>query len=96
LPDGLFPNQKSQFGQILVGFAKENLGIFYDNLFSLTAIGNILWPLGIFCGSLVYFSPFWYFGPKNLATLDLRRVTSVVVQDVGENKISFALTSGPT
>jgi hypothetical protein len=26
----------------------------------------------------------------------LRRVTSVVVQDVGENKISFALTSGPT
>jgi hypothetical protein len=28
LPDGLFSNQKSQFGQILEGLAKENLGIF--------------------------------------------------------------------
>jgi hypothetical protein len=28
-----------------------------------TAIGNILWPFGIFCGNLVYFSPLWYFGP---------------------------------
>jgi hypothetical protein len=26
-----------------------------------TAIGNILWPFGIFCGHLVYFFPFWYF-----------------------------------
>jgi hypothetical protein len=45
----------------------ENLGIFYDHLFYFTAIGNILWPFGIFCGNLVYF---WYFGTKkNLATL---------------------------
>jgi hypothetical protein len=28
LPDGLFSNQKSQFGQILEGLGMENLGIF--------------------------------------------------------------------
>jgi hypothetical protein len=47
----------------------ENVCIFYDHLVYFTAIGNILWPFGIFCGNLVYFPPFWYFGPKNLATL---------------------------
>jgi hypothetical protein len=41
----------------------ENLGIFYDHLVYFTAIGNILWP---FCGNLVYFSPFWYFGPRKI------------------------------
>jgi hypothetical protein len=41
----------------------ENLGIFYDHLVYFTAIGNILWPFGIFCGRLAYFSPFWYFVP---------------------------------
>jgi hypothetical protein len=39
----------------------ENLGIFHDRLVYFTAIGNILWPFGIFCGHPVYFSPFWYF-----------------------------------
>jgi hypothetical protein len=35
-----------------------------------TPIGNILWPFGIFCDKLVYFSTFWYFWTqKNLATL---------------------------
>jgi hypothetical protein len=28
----------------------ENLGVFYDHLVYFTAIGNILWPFGIFCG----------------------------------------------
>jgi hypothetical protein len=63
LPDGLFSNQKSQFGLILDGLAMENLGIFCDHLVYFTAIGNILWPFGIFGSNLVYFSPFWYFGP---------------------------------
>jgi hypothetical protein len=36
----------------------ENLGIFYELLVSFTAIGNILWPFGIFCGHLVYFPRF--------------------------------------
>jgi hypothetical protein len=65
LPDGLFSNQKSQFGKILECLAKENLGIFYDHFVYFTAIGKILWPFGIFCGHWVYFSPFWYFVPRN-------------------------------
>jgi hypothetical protein len=69
LPDGLFSNQKSQFGLILEGLAMDNLGIFYDNLVYFKAVENILWPFGIFCGNLVYFPPFWYFGQRNLATL---------------------------
>jgi hypothetical protein len=48
LPDGLFSNQKSQFGFIFEGLAIDNLGIFYDHLVSFTAIGNILWSFGIF------------------------------------------------
>jgi hypothetical protein len=44
----------------------ENLGIFYDHLVYFTAIANILWPFGIFCGQLVYFSPFWYFVPRKI------------------------------
>jgi hypothetical protein len=66
LPDGLFSNQKSQFGLILAGLAIENLGVFYDHLVYFTAIGNILLPFGIFCCNLVYFPAFWYFGPRNI------------------------------
>jgi hypothetical protein len=36
----------------------ENLGILCDYLVYFTAIGNILWPFGIFCGNLVYFPRF--------------------------------------
>jgi hypothetical protein len=36
----------------------ENLGKFYYYLVYLTAIGNSLWPFGIFCGNLVYFPRF--------------------------------------
>jgi hypothetical protein len=38
----------------------ENMAIFYDHLVCVAAIGNILWPFGIFCGYLVHISPFWY------------------------------------
>jgi hypothetical protein len=44
----------------------ENIGIFYDHLDYFRAIGNILGPSGIFCANLVYFSPFWYFGPRKI------------------------------
>jgi hypothetical protein len=44
----------------------ENLGIFYDHSVYFTAIGNTLWPFAIFCGNMVYFSPFWYFGPRKI------------------------------
>jgi hypothetical protein len=48
------------------GLAMENLGIFYDHLVYFTAIGNILWPFGILCGHLVYFSPFLCFVPSKI------------------------------
>jgi hypothetical protein len=38
LPDGLFSNQKSQFGKILEGLVMENLGIFNAQLVYFTAI----------------------------------------------------------
>jgi hypothetical protein len=42
----------------------ENLGMFYDHLvYYFTAIGNILWPFGIFFPVLVFWTK------KNLATL---------------------------
>jgi hypothetical protein len=31
-----------------------------------TAIWYILWSLGIFCGNLVHFSPFWYAVPRKI------------------------------
>jgi hypothetical protein len=45
-----------------VGLAMENLGIFYDHLVYFAAIGNILWPYGIFV-------VIWYIIPR-FGTLD--------------------------
>jgi hypothetical protein len=41
LPDGLFSNQKYQFGQILEGLAMEVVAIFYVHLAFSTAIWYI-------------------------------------------------------
>jgi hypothetical protein len=38
LPDGLFLNQKSQFGYILEGLGMENVVLFYDHLEYFMAI----------------------------------------------------------
>jgi hypothetical protein len=38
LPDGLFSNQKFQFGKILDCLGMENVGIFYDHLEYIIAI----------------------------------------------------------
>jgi hypothetical protein len=47
----------------------EDIGIFYDHLVYFSAIGNILWPFGMFCGHLEYFFPVLVFcAKKNLAT----------------------------
>jgi hypothetical protein len=43
----------------------ENVSIFYDYLEHFTAI----WPFGIVCGHLVYFSILVCLPKKNLATL---------------------------
>jgi hypothetical protein len=38
LPDGIFSNQKSQFGENLEGLALENVGMFYDLLVYFASI----------------------------------------------------------
>jgi hypothetical protein len=42
LPDGLFSNQKSQFGEILEGLILENTYIFYGHLEYFMEIWDIL------------------------------------------------------
>jgi hypothetical protein len=44
----------------------ENVGIFHVHLVYFTVIGNILRPFGLFCGHLLYFSPFWYVVPRKI------------------------------
>jgi hypothetical protein len=65
MPDGLFSNQKSQFGQILEGLAMENVRNFVSIVY-FSAIGNMLWLFCIFCGHLVYFPPFWCVVPRKI------------------------------
>jgi hypothetical protein len=60
-----FQTKKSQFASILECLAIENLGEFYDRLVYFTAIGNILFPLGIFV-------VIWYIFPR-FGILDLEK-----------------------
>jgi hypothetical protein len=64
--NGIFSNQKSQFGSILKGLAMDDVGLFYGHLAYVTAILYTLWPFGIFYGYLLYFSPFWYVAPRKI------------------------------
>jgi hypothetical protein len=57
LPDGIFSNQKSQFGYILECFAMEDVGTFYGNLVYFTAILYIVTS---------YIFPFWYVVPRKI------------------------------
>jgi hypothetical protein len=59
LPDGIFSNHKSQFGQILEGVSIEEGGMFYCHLVYFTAIWPILLPFGLFYCHLVYFTAIW-------------------------------------
>jgi hypothetical protein len=71
----IFSNQKSK---ILWGLAMEDAGIFRGHLAYFMDIWSILWTIGLFyghlvyfmdeciCGSLVYFSPFWYVVPRKI------------------------------
>jgi hypothetical protein len=56
LPDGIFSNQKSQFGKVLEGLAMEDVSLFYANLAYFKAICYILKPFGILCGHFGLFS----------------------------------------
>jgi hypothetical protein len=42
LPDGIFSNQKSQFGKIWEGFGVEKVGIYYGHFKYIAAIWYIL------------------------------------------------------
>jgi hypothetical protein len=53
LPDGLFSNQKSQFGKILEGLRMEKVCLFYDHLEYFAAIWYNIWPFCIVCCHLV-------------------------------------------
>jgi hypothetical protein len=53
LPDGLFSNQKSQFGENFQGLRLKNVDIF-------KAIWNVLQIYGIFYDLLVNFVFLWY------------------------------------
>jgi hypothetical protein len=44
----------------------SNVVLFYDHLEYFTAIWYTLWPFGIVCGNLVYFSRFGMFGPRKI------------------------------
>jgi hypothetical protein len=44
----------------------ESVCMFYDHLEYFTAIWYNLWPFGIVCGNLVYFSHFGMFGPRKI------------------------------
>jgi hypothetical protein len=66
LPDGLFLNQKNQFGHFFEGLGMENVYIFYYHLDYFTAIWYNLWQCDIVCGHLVYFSHFGIFGPGKI------------------------------
>jgi hypothetical protein len=61
-----FQTKNPNFGKFWRVWLCKILGIFYDHLVYFMAIWNILWPFGIFCGNLVYWSPFWYFGPRKI------------------------------
>jgi hypothetical protein len=59
LPDGIKFQTKNP----------NDVGTLDVHLVYFTAIWYILWPVGIFCGYLVYFSVLVYFTKENLATL---------------------------
>jgi hypothetical protein len=47
-------------------FGMKNVCLFYDHLEYLTAIWYNLWPFGIVCGRLVYFSHFGMLVPRKI------------------------------
>jgi hypothetical protein len=58
LPDALFTNPKSRFGQILEGLAMEGAGMVHVTLVCFMAIWYILWPFGVFYVFILSFPRF--------------------------------------
>jgi hypothetical protein len=65
LPDGIFLNQKFQFGEILEGLAMEDV-VFFGHFFYVGTLRPYDSFYCHFCGRLVIFSPFWYFVPRKI------------------------------
>jgi hypothetical protein len=61
-----FQTKNPDLSKLLEGLRMENVGIFYDHLKYFMAIWYHLWPFGIVCGYLVYFSHFGMFGPRKI------------------------------
>jgi hypothetical protein len=66
LPDGIFSNQKSQFGQILECLAIKDVGKIYGHLVYFTDISYIFGPFGTKCGHFGIFFTFWYVVPRKI------------------------------
>jgi hypothetical protein len=66
LPDGLFSNQKYQFGQIWEGLRRENVDIFYSLFEYFMDIWDFLLPFDTVCVHLVHFFLFWYHVPRKI------------------------------
>jgi purine-nucleoside phosphorylase len=58
LPNGIFSNQKFQFGLYLEGLEMEDVGIFYGRWVYFKATLSIVWISDKLCGHLVNFSRF--------------------------------------
>jgi hypothetical protein len=59
-----FQTKNSNLGKFWRAF--EFVGIFYDHLEYFMAIWYNLWPFGIVCDNLVYFTQFGMFGPRKI------------------------------
>jgi hypothetical protein len=57
LPDGIFSNQKSQFGSILEGLGMVKVGIFFGSLEFIMDIWYMLW-------TFVNLVAIWYIFPR--------------------------------
>jgi hypothetical protein len=66
LPDGIFWNQKSQFGYILECLTMKDVAKFYCSSVYFTAFPNILFPFCTFCGHFGIYFPFWYVVPRKI------------------------------
>jgi hypothetical protein len=62
----IFKPKKTDLGKLLEGLANEDVGILYVHLAYLMAIWHSLWPFGICCAYLLYFSPFRYVAPRTI------------------------------
>jgi hypothetical protein len=61
-----FLTKNCNLGKFLEGIAKQDVRIFYEQCVYFTAIRYITWPLGIYCGNLLYYPPCWYIVPRKI------------------------------